>query len=76
MTASQTDKVARFRALHAAPKVFVSANASDPDGAITLVEFYANDKLIGSKATLPYFFQWIPSCTLPSRQWPIERSSA
>ena len=33
MTASQTDKVARFRALHAAPKVFVIANAWDAGSA-------------------------------------------
>ena len=33
MTASQTDKVARFRALHAAPEVFVIANAWDAGSA-------------------------------------------
>ena len=33
MTASQTDKVTRFRALHAAPEVFVIANAWDAGSA-------------------------------------------
>ncbi|MCX6953749.1 MAG: Ig-like domain-containing protein, partial [Verrucomicrobia bacterium] len=41
--------------------VFVSATARDPDGTVSNVEFYVNDRLIGSKATSPYFVQWVPA---------------
>jgi len=34
------------------------ADASDPDGTITNVLFYANDILVGSDDTAPYTFDW------------------
>jgi Bacterial Ig domain/FG-GAP-like repeat len=37
--------------------ITVSATASDPEG-ITLVEFYANQTLIGTDATAPYTIEW------------------
>jgi regulation of enolase protein 1 (concanavalin A-like superfamily) len=36
----------------------VSANASDPDGAVTAVEFYAGTTLIGSDTASPYSATW------------------
>ena len=39
-------------------KVLISANATDPDGTITKVEFFANGSKIGEKATAPYNFLW------------------
>ncbi len=41
--------------------VYIAANAGDPDGTVTSVEFYANGALIGSKATAPYAITWIPT---------------
>lgn len=39
-------------------KVLIEANASDPDGTITKVEFFANGVEIGEKTTAPYSFLW------------------
>ena len=41
--------------------LYVGANAGDPDGLVTNVEFYANGNLIGSKAASPYFALWTPN---------------
>ncbi len=41
--------------------VYVAANAGDPDGVVTNVEFYANGALIGSKAAAPYAITWVPT---------------
>jgi hypothetical protein len=38
--------------------VAISANASDSDGSVTLVEFYANGAKIGEDATSPYQLSW------------------
>ncbi|MCP5244617.1 MAG: DNRLRE domain-containing protein [Burkholderiales bacterium] len=38
--------------------VLLTADASDPDGVITKVEFYANGVLIGADASSPYEFSW------------------
>ncbi len=38
----------------------ITANASDPDGTISLVEFYADGQLLGSKSAAPYAFVWTP----------------
>ena len=37
----------------------LEANASDPDGTIKRVDFFAGTTLIGSSATAPYRFIWI-----------------
>jgi Bacterial Ig domain len=39
-------------------KVLISANATDPDGTISKVEFFANGSKIAEKATAPYEFLW------------------
>jgi hypothetical protein len=39
-------------------KVFISANATDPDGTIMKVEFFANGSKIAEKTTAPYEFLW------------------
>ena len=39
-------------------KVLIEANATDPDGTITKVEFFANGLKIGEKTTAPYQFLW------------------
>jgi Bacterial Ig domain len=39
-------------------KVLIEANASDPDGTITKVEFFANGSKIAEKTTAPYQFLW------------------
>ena len=36
----------------------VAASASDPDGSVTLVEFFANGTLVGSDSTAPYSLSW------------------
>lgn len=36
----------------------VTASASDPDGTVTKVDFYANGTLIGSDTTSPYSVSW------------------
>lgn len=38
--------------------VSVIANASDEDGAISQVDFYVNDLLIGSDSSAPYEYSW------------------
>lgn len=38
--------------------ITITANASDVDGTITKVEFYANGSKIGEKITSPYTFAW------------------
>ncbi len=35
-----------------------AADASDPDGTVTLVEFYNGDTRLGSKSSAPYTFSW------------------
>jgi len=44
-----------FPALSSIP---ISANASDSDGSISRVDFYANNSLIGSVASAPYKLTW------------------
>ena len=39
-------------------EVSISAEASDADGAIRKVTFYANDKVIGTATNAPYTFLW------------------
>ena len=39
------------------------AEASDPDGRVTAVEFFANDELLATLTNSPYVFRW-PSLTL------------
>jgi hypothetical protein len=39
----------------------ISVTASDEDGNITLVEFYANDVKIGEDNTSPFELNWIPA---------------
>ena len=38
--------------------ITISANANDPDGEITRVEFYINDSLVSSDLSAPYNFTW------------------
>mgnify|MGYP005837324123 CR=1 FL=1 len=38
--------------------VEISAMATDPDGTITKVEFYANETLLGTDTTSPYNYLW------------------
>ena len=46
-------------AVYTAPAlVAITANASDTDGTVTMVEFYAGATLIGSDATAPYSMSW------------------
>ncbi len=56
-TAALTSPV--FGALFTAPAVVtVSANASDPDGTVTQVEFFVNNVSIGVDASAPYSVNW------------------
>ncbi len=41
----------------------VSASASDTDGTIASVAFYANNVLIGTDTTFPYSVSWTPTAT-------------
>jgi uncharacterized protein YjbI with pentapeptide repeats len=41
----------------------IRANASDSDGTITKVEFYAGSTLLGTDTSTPYSFFWRPSST-------------
>lgn len=41
--------------------IVISANAGDPDGSVTLVEFYVNGLLQGSRTTTPYAAVWTPA---------------
>jgi hypothetical protein len=43
--------------LNASCPVFLTADASDPDGSVDLVEFYVDGVLVGSDATAPYAFE-------------------
>lgn len=46
-------------AVFAAPaNITLSATASDSDGSITKVEFYANQTLVATDTTAPYSFVW------------------
>ena len=46
-------------AVYTAPAlVAITATASDTDGTVTMVEFYAGATLIGSDATAPYSMSW------------------
>jgi glucose/arabinose dehydrogenase/regulation of enolase protein 1 (concanavalin A-like superfamily) len=46
-------------AFYTAPaNITIQATASDPDGTINTVEFYAGSNLIGSDNTVPYSFNW------------------
>ena len=36
----------------------ITANANDPDGSVTLVEFFQGTTKIGEDATAPYSFSW------------------
>ena len=38
--------------------ITISANATDPDGSVTQVAFYANGTLVGTDATAPYSVSW------------------
>jgi len=38
--------------------VHISTEASDSDGTVSVVQFYANDALIGSDTTAPFNFSW------------------
>ncbi len=42
----------------AAASFTITANATDPDGNISKVEFYSGSTLLGSDATSPYSFNW------------------
>jgi uncharacterized repeat protein (TIGR02059 family) len=42
----------------ASANITITANASDTDGSVSLVEFYNGSTKIGSKATAPYSFTW------------------
>ncbi|MDJ1502603.1 Ig-like domain-containing protein, partial [Xanthocytophaga agilis] len=43
--------------------VSITASASDKDGSIAKVEFYANETKLGEATSAPYFISWIPSAT-------------
>ncbi len=43
-------------------KISISATATDTDGSIARVEFFANNNLIGISYTSPYRYEWI--CTV------------
>jgi parallel beta-helix repeat protein len=38
--------------------IAITANASDPDGSISMVEFYSGSIKIGSMSSAPYLFTW------------------
>ena len=42
--------------------VVVAAEASDPDGTIAHVQFFANGSPIGAVAAAPYTVVWVPDC--------------
>lgn len=46
--------------------VVISANAGDPDGTVTGVEFYVNGQIVGSSTTVPYHTVWVPAAAGPS----------
>ncbi len=45
---------------HILEAISISADASDPDGMVKKVEFFANEELIGTDSTLPFTMTWIP----------------
>lgn len=55
LTSPATDSII----VHPEP-VTVAADASDPDGTILRVEFYAGETLIGSASSAPYSMSWSP----------------
>lgn len=48
---------------NAPANIFFAANASDADGTIARVEFYANTTKVGEALTAPYTFNWIGGIT-------------
>jgi len=42
-------------------EIIITAEASDPDGSVLRVEFFANDAKIGQDATAPYSIKWTPA---------------
>ena len=38
--------------------IVIQADASDPDGTVALVEFFANGRLLSSSTTVPYTYFW------------------
>ena len=48
---------------HARSELHVSANASDSDGTVTKVDFFANGLPIGTDTTAPYSITWTPAAT-------------
>jgi hypothetical protein len=38
--------------------MYLLADASDLDGSVARVEFYANGQLLGTDASAPYEFSW------------------
>jgi hypothetical protein len=51
--------------LHAPATITLTATASDPDGTINRVEFYAGSTLIGASTTPPYSVTWTPLASGP-----------
>ncbi|MGA2406116.1 MAG: Ig-like domain-containing protein, partial [Bacteroidales bacterium] len=47
-----------YSSFTSAANITITANASDPDGSINLVEFYNGSTKLGSKSTAPYSFNW------------------
>jgi len=45
--------------------ILLRANASDPDGLVTRVEFYANGLKIGEAAAAPFQFSWLFETDIP-----------
>ena len=56
-TASITSP-ANGAAFNAPANITINANASDPDGSVTKVDFFANGSFIGTDTTSPYSFTW------------------
>ncbi|MBN2610815.1 MAG: T9SS type A sorting domain-containing protein [Bacteroidales bacterium] len=41
--------------------ITITANASDPDGSVALVEFYINNAKVGEDNSIPYEHNWTPT---------------
>jgi PKD repeat protein len=54
----QLTSPAHLTVFHAPASVAVAASASDPDGSVAGVQFFANGQLIGEDATAPYAISW------------------
>ena len=54
----QITSPAHLTVFHAPASVAVAASASDPDGSVAGVQFFANGLLIGEDATAPYAISW------------------